>query len=276
MFGMFKSKPVLSKQDTEFQIATFKWLLKNFGGDDFYQHATLVLPTKKYFPSKVETPEKAARETFLAVKKYAGMEEWPCRLKAQEDDIDTRVAPTLTIQNAPQNPLGTFEVKEGDEIVITYNPAIIHNPIQLVATLAHELAHYLTATSPEEPPGGWENWEFATDIAATFLGFGVFMANSAFNFQQFTEVGSQGWKHNRSGYLSESEYIYSLAVFLELKKISVEEVVNHLKPSLRKILKKCIKEISKLQYIEELLAVEHVPPAHNNLSQQYAASGASA
>ncbi|WP_444957169.1 hypothetical protein [Microbulbifer sp. ZKSA002] len=275
MFGIFKSKSVLSKQDTEFQIATFKWLLRNFGGDDFYQHATLVLPTKEYFPSKVETPEQAATETFLAVKKYAGMENWPCRLKAQEKDVDIKVAPTLTIQNTPQDPLGTFEIKEDDEVIITYNPTVAHNPMQLVATLAHELAHYLTATSPEEPPGGWDNWEFVTDIAATFLGFGIFMANAAFTFQQFTSVDSQGWRYNRSGYLSESEYIYSLAIFLKLKKIPVEKAASHLKPNLRKVLKKSINEISKLQCIEELLTVEYVPPSQNNLTQQDTPTGVS-
>ncbi|WP_288129833.1 hypothetical protein [Microbulbifer sp.] len=246
MFGIFKSKPVLSEEDTEFQIATYKWLLKNFGGDDFYHHARLVLPTREYFPSKVESPEQAASETFLAVKKYAGMEDWPCRLQAQDDDINTRVSPTLTIQNAPQNPLGTFSVEEGEEVVITYNPAVVKNPTQLVATLAHELAHYLTATSAEDPPGGWENWEFVTDVAATFLGFGVFMANAAFSFQQFAEVDSQGWQYSRSGYLSEAENLYSLAIFLVLKKIPFEVAASHLKPSLRKTLKASVKEVSGL------------------------------
>lgn len=276
MFGIFKSKPILSKEDTDFQIATFKWLLKHFGGDDFYTHATLVLPTREFFPSKVDSEEEAARETFQVVKKYAGMEEWACILEAQEEDLSTQVAPTLTIQNPPQNPLGTFEARENDEIVITYNPSIVGNPTQLVATLAHELSHYLTATCPTEPPGGWENWEFATDIAATFLGFGVFMSNSAFSFQQFTGSDSQGWSFNRSGYLSEEEHVYSLAIFLLLKDAEVEAAIVHLKPNLRKILKKCIKELSATEYIDELKAVEYLTATHNNLSQQGAASGASA
>jgi hypothetical protein len=273
---MFKSKPILSEDDAYFQVATFKWLLKHFGGDDFYNQADLILPIRDYFSSRVESPQQAAFETFQAVKKYAGMDEWPCKLEVQEDDLETRVAPTLAIQNAPQNPNGTFELKESNEIVITYNPSLVNRPIQLVATLAHELSHYLTATSPEEPPGGWDNWEFATDITATFLGFGVFMANSAFNFDQFSEVDSQGWGYNRSGYLSESEHVYALAIFLLLKKIPIERAIDHLKPSLRKVLKKCIKELSASGRIEELLAVEFVPPAHNNLSQQDAASGAAA
>lgn len=192
MFNFLKSKPILSEQDVGFQVETYKWLLKYFGGKDFYEEAKLILPTSQYFPSKVEGPEEAAIETFEAVKKYAGMEEWTCKLVAQEADIDPVVGETLVVQNTPSSALGTFEYKSEGEVIITYNPALLSNPTQLVATFAHELSHYLTGTATEPPPGGWDNWEFATDIAATFLGFGVFMANSTFNFSQFTSAGSQG------------------------------------------------------------------------------------
>lgn len=267
MLGIFKSKPILSAKDIEFQVATFKWLLKNFGGEDFYDNTRLILPTREFFPSKIENASQAAIETFAAVKKYAGMEEWPCKLEAQEEDVEARVAPTLAIKNAPNNPLGTFQATENNEIVITYNPVLVSNPTQLVATYAHELAHYLTGSCPEEPPGGWDNWEFATDITATFLGFGVFMTNSAFNFRQFTEVDSQGWQSNRSGYLSEAEHIFALAIFLGLKGAPVNSALPHIKPNLRKLLKKAVKEVSDSGLVNELLAVEHAPPVHNLQNQ---------
>lgn len=262
MLSFFKSKPLLSQSDIEFQVATFKWLLKNFGGDDFYKTTKLVLPTKDYFPSKVNSPEGAASETFEAVKKHAGLENWMCKLEIQEEDADPVVAPTLAIQNAPTSPHGTFQATEENEVVITYNPALASQPTQLVATFAHELAHYLTATSKEDPPGGWENWEFATDIAATFLGFGVFMANSAFSFSQYTNSDSQGWKSSRNGYLSESEHIYALAIFIELKGISAELASGHLKPHLKKLLKKAHKELDNSGFIEDLRAVAFAPSTH--------------
>ena len=68
MFSLFKSKPLLSSADQEFLIATFKLLLRNFGGDDFYISTDLVLPTKQYFPDEVDSPE-AATATFNSVKK---------------------------------------------------------------------------------------------------------------------------------------------------------------------------------------------------------------
>lgn len=259
MLNFFKSKPILSEQNAVFQVETYKWLLKFFGGESFYEEAKLILPTRQYFPSRVESPEEAAIETFKAVKKYAGMEAWPCKLIAQEEDVDPQVGETLIVQNVPGSALGTFEYKNEDDVIITYNPESLSNPTQLVATFAHELSHYLTGTVGDPPSGGWDNWEFATDIAATFLGFGVFMANSAFNFSQYTGAGSQGWK-TTSGYLTESEHVYALAIFLLLKNIPVAEAMAFLKPNLKKVLKKAIKEINSSGIIEELEITKHQEP----------------
>jgi hypothetical protein len=259
MFNLFKSKPLLSSVDQEFLLATFKWLLRNFGGDDFYKSTDLVLPTKQYFPEEVDSPEAAAATTFKSVKKHANMDSWDCKFQEQEEDANPLVAPAMVVQNGSTSPNGTFQATKNNEVIITYNPALAGQPIQLVATLAHELAHYLTATSPEEPPGGWENWEFATDIAATFMGFGLFMANSAFNFSQYTDTDSQGWKTSRSGYLSESEHIYALALFIKLKGLPEEVAHQYLKPHLKKLMKKAIKEINKSDLIDELNAIKFKP-----------------
>ncbi|MBB6521274.1 hypothetical protein [Pseudoteredinibacter isoporae] len=260
---MFKSKPILSEEDRAFQVATFKWLLKHFGGKDFYVDTKLILPTNEFFPSKVGSAQEAAIETFHAVKKHAGMEEWPCRLEAQEEDVNPRLGSAVIVQNAPLTPMGTFQEKENEEVVITYNPALLNQPSQLVATFAHELSHYLTGSCSEEPPGGWENWEFATDITATFIGFGVFMANTAFGFHQYSGPDSMGWQSSRNGYMTEAEHVFSLAIFLGLKDISVETVSPHLKKNLNKLLKKASKEISNGDLIEELKAVEYRPPEPN-------------
>ena len=243
MFSLFKKTPLLSEKDFNFQLETYKWLLKNFGGDSFYHKAKLVLPTKTFFPDKVSEPKEVAESTFERVKEYAGLEKWPCQLMAQDTDIDPVISPTMILQNAPSSPNGTFRVDESQEIMITYNPSLLRQPALLVATFAHELAHYLTATSIDEPPGGWENWEFATDITATFLGFGIFMCNASFNFSQYSQADSMGWQSSRSGYLSESEHCMALALFLLLKNIPIENTHRYLKPHLRKYLKRATREI---------------------------------
>lgn len=251
MLNLFKSKPLLSADDAHFQLETYKWLLQNFGGDAF-DKTELILPTRDYFPAPLQSADQVAFETFQKVKSYAGLSDWPCQLQAQENDIDPLVAPTLAVQNTPTNPMGTFQTTHDNEVIITYNPSLTTKPVQLVATFAHELSHYLTATAKQPPPGGWENWEFATDIAATFLGFGIFMANSAFTFEQHASADAQGWHTSRSGYLSENEHCYALAIFLMLKGIEVDAAARHLKPSLKKRLKKAMKVLTKNGVVEQI------------------------
>ena len=54
---------------------------------------------------------------------------------------------------------------------------------------------------------------FLRSIAGVFLGFGVFTANAAFRFSQYTSNQTQGWSTNRLGYLSEPMLGYALARF---------------------------------------------------------------
>jgi hypothetical protein len=259
MWDIFKTKPVLSEEDRDFQHACYEWLLKHFGGSGFYEETVLVLPTEKFSPTKVDSAEEAAETTFAQVKKYAGMEEWPCILRSQEEDPNLVVAPTVVVQNTEHNPLGTFSANENREVTITYNPKLTADPIQMIATFAHELSHYLTGTASEPPPGGWDNWEFATDICASFLGFGIFLANSAFSFQQYTTADSQGWETSRSGYLSEAEHSYSLALFLNLKGISLERALKYCDTNIKTNLKQAQKEIGGSSIIDQLRSVKHQP-----------------
>ena len=259
MWNLFKNAPVLSEEDRYFQIECYKWLLKNFGGDHFYKDIQLVLPSKEFFPDEIDSPEDAAQSVFNQVKNLAGLSDWPCKLEPQQEDPNSRVSPTILVNNVEHNPLGTFSTNSENEVVITYNPKIVSTPTQMIATFAHELSHYLTGYTKEPPPGGWENWEFATDICATFLGFGIFQANSVFNFTQHTDVDSQGWQVSGGGYLSESEHSYALAFFLLLKNISPDIAYPHCDANIKSILKNSIKEIEKSTVIEELKNVEYVP-----------------
>ena len=99
MWSLFKKEPVLSDEDLRFQIECYKWLLTHFGGDSFHKEAKLILPTKDFFPTEVNSQIDAAEATFDYVKKYAGMEKWPCKLIKQGDDPNLVVSPTVVLQN---------------------------------------------------------------------------------------------------------------------------------------------------------------------------------
>ena len=258
MWNPFRKSKLLSEDDEYFQVECYRWLLTHFGGDDFYKETKLVLPTEEHFPEKVDSNESAAESTFRQFLRHAKMEDWPVELVEQEDDPDLHIGETLFVQNTETSPHGTFSINEKNEVKISYNPKIVADPISMVATFAHEISHYLTAGTPTPPPGGWDNWEFATDIAATFIGFGVFQANSAFRFRQFSGNGSSGWQSSRSGYLSEAEHSYALAIFIKLKNIAPDTVYPHCEKNISFNLNKALLELEESDVIEELRAVEFV------------------
>ena len=248
IFNLFKPKPILSQNALDFEIASFRWLLKNLNVIEFYNVHRLIVPSEKFFPITMGEADEIAKETFDYVKKYAGMRQWSCTLEEQEADIDPLVSNNVMVKNLDNNPLGTFVQDGYYRATITYNPSIVNKPMNLIATFAHELSHYRIRDTGATPPGGWENEEQLTDITATFLGFGVFMANATFN----TSTDADWWHASYSGYLSETEHIYALGIFMELKEIPLNEASEFLKPHLGKLLKKVIKEIRRDKILDRV------------------------
>jgi hypothetical protein len=275
MFGFFKRKPLLHSTASEWIFDAYEWALRNVGTDIFYGDTILVQPTSKHFPDRIDDIDRMAETLFERVKGFAGMQNWRCELHAQEVDPDPIVSPTVVIKGAPSSPAGTFSVrKSADEDVrtvrITYNPDQLRDPGSLIATFAHELAHYEAHSIQEEPPGGEECDEHATDLLAVFNGFGIFLANSAFSFQQFQSVDAQGWSSRRQGYLNQYELIYALAIFCVLKSIGRAEIEPHLKRSLIPSFRKAIREIEAGEDIARLKSIESFKktPIQNSIDSQ--------
>ncbi|MCJ8331822.1 MAG: hypothetical protein HRT89_16350 [Lentisphaeria bacterium] len=255
MWNFFKRKPFLPEADQEFVFECYHWLLTYFGGDHFYNDVGLVPPTERHFPTMEGTSEEVAQKTFLRVKRYAQMKKWKCRFKAQEEDPDP--GPMVFTDEEKYSAGGTFSIDKKGRVTITYNPSIVSDPVTMIATFAHELGHYLTSTAPVPPPGGWENWEYLTDITAVFMGFGIFQANAA---ALYINTGL-GWRSSNLGYLTEKGYCYVLAIFILLKGIDPKAVYPHCNTNIKQYLKRAIKELNKSSVIDDLWKVKYRPYA---------------
>jgi hypothetical protein len=95
---------------------------------------------------------------------------------------------------------------------ISINQKQLKDPMALVAVLAHELGHIILLR-PGLVPRDDPDMEPMNDLLTVFLGFGIFTANAAFRFKQYTSDRSQGWSARRLGYLSEELFGYALARF---------------------------------------------------------------
>jgi len=223
-----QKRPFLEAEAEQWQLETWLWLLRHLGSLPSQQAAPIVTPTRAFFPQSNADGHARAEHIFTAIKRIAGMTDWECRLIAQDRRPEVRVGDVAVLNFEGSHALGTFG-RAGNAAVITYDPATVEDAALFVAIMAHELAHYRLAALPEEPPGGAEGHEPATDLATVYMGFGLFGANYAFNFQRHQDVMSQGWQWSRQGYLGEREWVFALAVFLELRAQSSDDVAPYLK-----------------------------------------------
>lgn len=243
----FKSRAPLTQDDEDWQHETWRWLLGQLGGLEDLRGRALVLPTKDFFPPTDSKDHARAEHVFARVKELMGLQEWHCKLVPQPKSPDAKVSDVayLKFDKAKWNPGGTFGV-EGNEVVITYAPDSADDPVGLVATLAHELSHYLLSTRGE-PPGGWDNHEFCTDLCVVYSGFGLFGAATAFRYYS----GAQSWGYQRAGYLTQPEWTFALAVFFLLRDQSAEDaepwLPSHLMSGVRRAAKYLTKHPAKLQ-----------------------------
>ena len=237
--GLFGPSPPIDEDELEWLLACFAWIDRTLGERDRSDgfEPRLVLPSDQDIQNA-----KTAPELFEVVKRIAGLEAWECRLEkgeARRERIDTGLA---TGPFTDSNALGTFSV-EGNTPVIRYDPSLLRDPDALVATFAHELAH-LVIHSLGMPPGGQALEEHATDCLAVYLGFGVFLANSARHFSQFNDGAMQGWSSQTSGYLSENALVTAIVVF-ERRFGKDLDSANSLKPYLRSVHRKADRYLTK-------------------------------
>ncbi len=244
--SLFGPKLPIDRDELEFQLATFKWLIQQFGpvGD-----RPLILPTPDYFPLNVTGVQPAVSELFESVRGHAGMADWPCQLEPGDGDRSFDLGNNNFVKHGGRNaPCGTFRIGEGlagRYAIITYNPGMARNRAGLAATFAHELGHYLMATAAADPPGGWDLHELHTDLAAVYLGFGILLANHARSFEHFVTETSQGWRSSLTGYLSEQALVTATCIFQRLAGREPAAAAPHLKPYLAGVLKKADRALAK-------------------------------
>jgi hypothetical protein len=250
----FKTRSPLTPEDEDWQFETWRWLLDQLGGLDDLRAQPLITPTKEFFPPTDAKGHARVEHVFTTIKEIMGLQEWHCKLVAQVPNPDAKVSDVayLRIAKNDLNPGGTFAI-EGNEVVITYDPGLIEDPVGLVATLAHELSHYLLS-SKSEPPGGWDNHEFCTDLCVVYSGFGLFGAATAFRYYS----GSQSWGYSKAGYLTQPEWTFALAVFFTLRNQSVEDaspwLPSHLMNGVRRSAKYLAKNPAKLEPMRRVIS----------------------
>jgi hypothetical protein len=211
MFGLFKPTLPIADEQRRWVDESFTRLSRLLGAQRML-NAHVYLPTREDFPDPYDRSEAALEALFLRV--ADGMRVDPetivLELFSETSDISRSLVPFGSSNTAGAGGLYYHDPAEKTRIAI--NSSKLADSLALVATLAHELGHVILLR-----PGlvGREeaDMEPLNDLLTVFLGFGVFNANAAFQFRQYTNNDSQGWSTQRLGYLSEELFGYGLARF---------------------------------------------------------------
>jgi hypothetical protein len=241
--GLFGSRTFLDPDIEEWHLGTWGILTERFGAELSLADTPLALPTRDFFPPTDETGHGKALHVFGCVRSILQMSEadWPCRLEAQPRRMTGERVSEFVAIGGGSDPDGTFRIEAG-EAVITYAPDLLDDPMSLVATLAHEMAHYLLAAESDLVED--ETHELMTDLAVAYAGLGVFGANAAFSFEQHGDAFSQGWRSRSSGYLSPRSWAFALAVFGELRGDD-RGMETYLKPGIEGLRRQAVKYLRK-------------------------------
>jgi len=133
---------------------------------------------------------------------------------------------------------GRYDV-EGQEIV-AIEASNLHDPMALVATIAHELSH-ARLLGEGRLTGKEEDHEPVTDLTTVFFGLGIFNANCAFRFSQWSRAGRHGWNAATLGYLSEEMFGYALGLWTLVRDEENPAWVRHLRTNPRVYMKQTVR-----------------------------------
>ncbi len=257
---------MLETESVLWMFDVYSWALRNLNAEVFFEHTILVCPSNAHFPGHVDSPLAMADLIFKRVVDFAGLNHWPLRLEP-ESSIESLVTPQLQIGGELRG-TGTLTIttqSSNDGLVVPYSSDLLRDPEVLIATYAHNLAHYLGSAVQEPPPGGLENWPHITELLAVFLGFGAIMANTAFTTKIRSCASCAGPSVERTNYLSQYDMTYALAIFANLKDIPANQVSAVLKKTLRPFYKRAHQEVKhRRDDLERLLALRNFKSMTND------------
>ena len=222
---------------------SFGWLIDEFG-IEVLRTVDVVLPTEQFFPNDFDGSATSVRELVVRICDYMDVDSDTIDLQLFENLDEFRIHPLASDGTSRSHAIGTYHRHANGKCTVSLDMTRVKNPEAMVATIAHELGHVILL-GEDRLDDDYPDHEPMTDLVTVFYGLGVFNANSSFVFEQWTNAQFQGWQASRTGYLSEEEFAYALALFAYLrgehepawKSFLSTNIKSYFKSSLKYLLK---------------------------------------
>ncbi len=241
-----KPKPTVTAEDQNWIDEAFVWFEQQYSRE-YLKTVKIIEPTKEYFNYNFNGSKKDAEFVVDKVCEYMQIKDSNIELYFFSDvpmQFDNEgIALTQSEEGHSlknEYSLGKYSEKGNNSFEIGIELSLLKNPISLIATIAHELSHLILLGEGRID----QNDEELTDLNCIALGFGIFISNSIFNFQQWHGISHQGWSANRHGYIPEQVAAYAMALFQNYQQNDHDWDV-YLNKSVKKMYLKNIKYFEK-------------------------------
>jgi len=201
--------PVDEKQQLWIEQAS-SWIVKQFkiqAGE-----VVVILPTPEFFPDGYRAREEDVDLLLNRACRYMRVDRQRLELELFSDQSRELRNHLPVFQSSGRGAAGTYAKDGAGRIKISISTDHLSDPMSLVAVIAHELGHVLLLADGRISTDRKDH-EHLTDLLTVWLGLGIFTANSAFKFSQWSGGFKQGWESRRLGYLTEQMFGYALAWF---------------------------------------------------------------
>lgn len=228
---LFTRCPLDDPREKAWTEMRMQWLSEQFGLEPLL-NADVLLPTSEHFPEP-----------------YHGMPEDAERLlqrMRRQLHVDPTAKIVLQIHADVEMPhaAGTFEEDESGGTIIRATESQLTDPLQLIATLSHELAHQ-RLLGEKRLAGTEDDHERLTDLLPVFFGAGVFAANAVIQETSRTEGNWYSWSISQWGYLPARIFGYAFALFAWIRDEQRPSWADHLRTDARTALLQGLKYLRK-------------------------------
>lgn len=206
MFGWFRPKCPVDLAAKNWIEGRLAWLCDQFGIDVFTRRA-MILPQEEFFPDEYDASDESVRELLDRVCRYMDVNPEAVVLELFTEQHDVWLINERGEYLSPGN-AGLYE-EQIDKTVIHLETSQLVEPMVLVGTMAHELAHLRLLGEKRIPDEVFDN-ELLTDLTAVFHGLGIFLANVPRSWQSdFTTW--PGTDLRKPEYMTQPMFGYALA-----------------------------------------------------------------
>jgi hypothetical protein len=231
MLGLFRRKPLVDPDTMEWMLDQAAWLLGSHAHAAGFAKAGLVLPKPGFFVTDGETGHALALRLMQDVQHYAGVPDMKIALTA--DPRSGRFSAYGPVVVQPKSSAAGLYMPGGDEIAISYDVEFLKQPGDLIAILAHELAHaVLDLGAAAEPAAREEALEMLTDFTSVFLGFGVFAAYFRSDTRVWSREAATEWQSLYENYMNFNEAAAATALFALVHEMDRDSVVRDVRDDL--------------------------------------------